>query len=204
MPGPHEVLDVLVVACWGIFAVVWVGGALYNIRQAPHAQRRSLGGSVWFLVAVPLWVIARHALGIDSPRIESLSLREEPDAVRLLGAALLVVSTGFTVWARFVLGTMWSSAPMAKKGHVLHTDGPYSVTRHPIYTGILGMVLGSAIALDFGVWVYVLVIVAVFFELRIRSEERLLSETFPGTYDEYRRRVPQLVPGLRRLSSSGS
>ena len=204
MPSVHALLGALVVVCWGVFAVVWVGGALYNVRRAPRTQRRSLGGSVWFLVALPVWVVARHALGIDSARIESLSLHEEPDAVRLLGAALLVVATGFTLWARVVLGTMWSSSPVAKRGHVLRTGGPYSVTRHPIYTGILGMVLGSAIALDFGVWVYVLGLVAVFIELRIRSEERLLSETFPGAYDEYRRRVPQLIPGLRRLSSSGS
>ncbi len=204
MPGAHALLDALVLVCWGLFAVVWVGGALYNVRRAARARRRSLGGSVWFLVALSAWVIARHALGLGSPRIESISLHEEPDAVRLLGAALLIVATGFTLWARVVLGTMWSSSPVAKRGHVLRTDGPYAVTRHPIYTGILGMVLGSAIALDFGIWVYVLVLVAVFFELRIRSEEQLLSETFPGRYDEYRRRVPQLIPGLRRLSSSGS
>jgi protein-S-isoprenylcysteine O-methyltransferase Ste14 len=204
MPGVHASLDSLVVACWGVFAVVWVGGALYNVRRAPHARRRSLGSSAWFVVALLLWVIARRIPGVDSLRIEALSLHAEPDAVCVLGAALLVVSTGFTLWARVVLGTMWSSSPVAKSGHVLHTEGPYSITRHPIYTGILGMVLGSAIALDFGVWIYVLVAVALFLELRIRSEERLMRETFPGAYDEYRRRVPQLIPGLRRLSSSGS
>jgi protein-S-isoprenylcysteine O-methyltransferase Ste14 len=49
------------------------------------------------------------------------------------------------------------------------------------------------------------VLLVVFFELRIRSEELLLSESFPGAYEDYRRRVPQLIPGLRLLrSSSGS
>jgi protein-S-isoprenylcysteine O-methyltransferase Ste14 len=47
-------------------------------------------------------------------------------------------------------------------------------------------------------------LVVVFFELRIRSEEKLMSEAFPGAYDEYRRRVPQLIPGLRLLGSSES
>jgi protein-S-isoprenylcysteine O-methyltransferase Ste14 len=99
---------------------------------------------------------------------------------------------------------MWSSTPVARENHVLRTDGPYAVTRHPIYTGILGMLLGTAVALGFGAWLYVFVLVVVFFELRIRSEEKLMSEAFPGAYDEYRRRVPQLIPGLRLLGSSES
>jgi protein-S-isoprenylcysteine O-methyltransferase Ste14 len=199
MPSLHTLLDAIAWTCWGLFAVVWVGGALYNVRRAPHARRRSLGSAGWFLVVILVWLAVRRVIGVDA-----LSLRDEPEAVRLLGAVLLVGSTGFTLWARVVLGTMWSSSPVAKEGHVLHTDGPYAVTRHPIYTGILGMLLGSTVALGFGVWVYVLVLVAIYFELRIRSEERLMSEAFPGAYEEYRRRVPQLIPGLRLLSSSGS
>jgi protein-S-isoprenylcysteine O-methyltransferase Ste14 len=195
MPSAQTLADTVVWICWGVFAVVWVGGALYNARRAPHTQRRSFGSSVWMLVAIPAWFFARRALGAHS-----LSLHEEPDAVRLSGAALLVVATGFTLWARIVLGTMWSSAPVAKESHILHTEGPYAVTRHPIYTGILGMLFASAIALDFGAWLYVLVLVVVFFELRIRDEERLLNEAFPGAYEEYRRRVPQLIPGLRLRS----
>jgi protein-S-isoprenylcysteine O-methyltransferase Ste14 len=67
------------------------------------------------------------------------------------------------------------------------------------------MVLGSAVVLNFGAWVWVFVLLVVFFELRIRSEELLLSESFPGAYEDYRRRVSQLIPGLRLLrSSSGS
>ena len=122
--------------------------------------------------------------------------------MRAFGAVLLIVATGFTLWARIALGTMWSSSPVAKERHVLRTEGPYAVTRHPIYTGILGMVLGSAVVLNFGAWVWVFVLLVVFFELRIRSEELLLSEAFPGAYDDYRRRVPQLIPGLRLLRSS--
>jgi protein-S-isoprenylcysteine O-methyltransferase Ste14 len=82
-------------------------------------------------------------------------------------------------------------------------EGPYAVTRHPIYTGVLGMLLGTAVALGFGAWLYVFVLVLVFFELRIRTEERLLNEVFPGAYEDYRRRVPGLIPGLRRLINQG-
>jgi protein-S-isoprenylcysteine O-methyltransferase Ste14 len=192
-------VDAVVLACWGLFALAWIGGAIYNARRASRARRRSFGSAGWMLVALPFWLVVRHVLGV-----EGLSFRTEPGAVRVFGAVLLVVATGFTLWARIALGTMWSSSPVARERHILRTEGPYAVTRHPIYTGILGMVLGSAVALDFGVWVWVFVLVVVFFELRIRSEEQLLSEAFPGAYEEYRRRVPQLIPGLRLLRSSGS
>ena len=193
----HTVVDAIVLACWGLFAVVWIGGAIDNTRRAPRARRRSFGSAEWMLDALSVWLLARRVLGV-----ESLSLRTEPEAVRALGAVLLIVATGFTLWARIALGTMWSSSPVAKERHVLRTEGPYAVTRHPIYTGILGMVLGSAVVLNFGAWVWVFVLLVVFFELRIRSEELLLSESFPGAYEDYRRRVPQLIPGLRLLRSS--
>ena len=195
MPSSHSLVDATVSICWGVFAVVWVGGALYNARRAPHARRRSLGSSLWLLAAIGAWLVVRRVLGVDA-----LSWHKEPEATRLLGAVLLVLATGFTIWARVALGTMWSSSPVAKEGHVLRTDGPYAVSRHPIYTGILGMLLAMAIALGFGAWLYVIVLVIVFFELRIRAEEQLLNEAFPGVYEEYRRRVPQLIPGVRPRS----
>jgi protein-S-isoprenylcysteine O-methyltransferase Ste14 len=195
MPSSHTLTDVAVWVCWGLFLVVWAGGALYNARRAPHARRRSFGSSLWLLAAIGAWLVVRRVLGA-----EPLSWHSEPNAIRLLGAALLVLATGFTVWARVALGTMWSSSPVAKEGHVLRTHGPYAVTRHPIYTGILGMLLATAIALRFGAWLYVVALVIVFFELRIQAEEQLLKEAFPRAYEDYRRRVPQLIPGAGRRS----
>jgi protein-S-isoprenylcysteine O-methyltransferase Ste14 len=195
MPSSHTLTDVAVWVCWGLFGVVWAGGALYNARRAPHARRRSFRSSLWLLAAIGAWLVVRRVLGV-----EAVAWHAEPEALRLLGAALLVLATGFTVWARVALGTMWSSAPVAKEGHVLRTDGPYAITRHPIYTGVLGMLLATAIALGFGSWCYVVALVFVFFELRIRDEEQLLNEAFPAAYEEYRRRVPQVIPGARLRS----
>jgi protein-S-isoprenylcysteine O-methyltransferase Ste14 len=179
MPSGNTLVDAVVWTCWGLFVAVWIGGALYFGRRATRVRKRSFRSAGWYLLVISLWLIIRALLGVDA-----LSLDEEPEAIRLLGAVLLVVSTGFTLWARIVLGSMWSSSPVARECHVLRTDGPYAVTRHPIYTGILGMLLGTAVALSFGVWLYVFALVVVFFELRIRTEERLLSEVFPGTYEQ--------------------
>jgi len=52
-----------------------------------------------------------------------------------IGLVILLGSTVFTLWARFALGTMWTLDAVVKEGHALRTDGPYGITRHPIYTG---------------------------------------------------------------------
>ena len=119
--------------------------------------------------------------------------------VRVLGLAVLVVSTVFTLWARFSLGTMWSLAPQVKDDHRLRTHGPYAVTRHPIYTGVLGMLLGATLLSGIGQWIVLLPVGLVLFEVKIRMEEHLMLATFPEEYPGYRRQVPQLVPGLYAL-----
>jgi protein-S-isoprenylcysteine O-methyltransferase Ste14 len=124
--------------------------------------------------------------------------------VRVPGLVVLVASTVFTLWARFSLGTMWSLAPKVKGDRRLRTHGPYAVTRHPIYTGLLGMMLGATLLSGIGQWIVLVPVGVVLFEIKIRMEERLMVATFPDEYHRYRRRVPQLVPGLylRRMRHS--
>jgi protein-S-isoprenylcysteine O-methyltransferase Ste14 len=119
--------------------------------------------------------------------------------VRLLGLIVLVASTVFALWARFALGTSWSVAARVAGDHRLRTSGPYAVTRHPIYTGVLGMLLGSALLGGVGVWIVIMAIALIGFEVKIHLEEQLLLATFPDEYPRYRERVPQLVPGLNAL-----
>ena len=127
--------------------------------------------------------------------------------VRVVGVAVLVASTAFTLWARFSLGTMWTLESAVKDGHQLRTHGAYAVTRHPIYTGLLGMLLGSAMLSGLGQWIVLVPVGLIAFGLKIHAEERLLVRAFPVDYPRYRQQVPQLVPGLtvlRRRRSGGS
>jgi protein-S-isoprenylcysteine O-methyltransferase Ste14 len=184
---------VIVWVCWGLFGLVWVIGAAYNALRAPTVRQRSAPAYIWLLGVVAAWVIFRAVPGADWH-----SLSAQTAWLRLIGLAVLVASTAFTLWARVVLGTMWTASPAAKDAHVLHTQGPYAITRHPIYTGILGMLLGTAAAAGLGRWLAVFLAGVVWAEIRIHTEERLLTKVFPEDYERYRRRVPQLIPGLRR------
>ena len=65
--------------------------------------------------------------------------------IELLGAVLCIFGQAFAVWARIHLGRNWSGTPSMKEGHELIVSGPYHFVRHPIYTGILLALLGSAL-----------------------------------------------------------
>lgn len=190
--------EVGIAVCVGVVVVVWVAGALYNalhnLHNASHAPRertRSQPGSsaliVVAVVCVGLAIVGRSHF--DGLAVGALW-------VRVLGLAVLAASTVFTLWARFSLGTMWSVAPRVKGDHQLRTRGPYAVTRHPIYTGVLGMLLGATLLSGIGQWIVLFPIALIVFEVKIRMEEHLMLATFPDDYPRYRRKVPQLVPGL--------
>lgn len=183
-----------IVGCWGAFGVVWIGGAIYNYAHAPTIERRGNPLSVWLIGVIAVVLITALV-----PKGFWVPLTVHAAWLELLGAAVLVASTTFTLWARFVLGTMWTATAAQKAGHVLHTEGPYSITRHPIYTGILGMVLGSVMMSGLGINLAYLVVLVVVLEAKIASEEQLLSATLGEQYLRFKARVPQLIPGLNRL-----
>lgn len=180
--------------CWGAFGVVWVVGAIYNHFHAPAVERRGNPVTVWMVGLVCALLI--HYLVPDNVW---RPLTVHAVWLELLGAALLVASTVFTLWARFVLGTMWTANAAAKAGHVLHTEGPYAITRHPIYTGMLGMFLGTVLLSGLGVSLAYLVVVVAVLETKMRQEEQLLTETLGEPYLRFKARTPQLIPWLNRL-----
>jgi protein-S-isoprenylcysteine O-methyltransferase Ste14 len=192
----HTLVVVGVSACWGVLVIGWVAGALYNASRGPRTRTRGkLVSNVWGAVvgAALVWAILKVF-----PRSDWHSLVVGTPWVRVLGLAILICSTAFALWARVALGTMWSSSPMVKVEHQLRTDGPYGVTRHPIYTGLLGMLLGTSLLVGFGHWLLLLPVGLVVAEIRIHLEEGLMLATFPEAYPRYRRRVPQLIPRLGR------
>lgn len=186
---------VSIAVCWLVFAAVWLITANYNETRAPAERQRSWYGTGAIPVVV-IFTVVRLAV----PRADWQAVTFSAPWARFLGLAILLAATALTLWARFTLGLMWSAAPAVKEGHQLRTSGPYAITRHPIYTGLLGMLLGTMLVAGAGPWIVPFPIALILIEFKIRIEERFMTAEFPQDYPRYRRRVPQLVPGLRVLT----
>jgi protein-S-isoprenylcysteine O-methyltransferase Ste14 len=99
------------------------------------------------------------------------------------------------VWARRHLGRNWGMPMSLKQGHELLTTGPYRYVRHPIYTGMLLAVLGSAL-INGPIWVVVFVGGAIYCVYSARTEEGLMLQQFPEQYARYRGRTKAIIPFL--------
>jgi protein-S-isoprenylcysteine O-methyltransferase Ste14 len=177
--------------CWGALALVWLIAAAFTKPTVRATDRKTR------VVSMVTMLVGFYLVVWDWPR-GWLATRPLPAtaAVEWVGVGLTIVGCSFAIWARLALGTNWSGRPTVKADHELVVSGPYAVTRHPIYTGILVAAVGTTLAdLQWGRLLGVLLVTLAFWA-KMRQEERLMMEAFPESYPPYRRRVKALIPGL--------
>ena len=185
----------VVMLTWFAFGVVF---GLFLRRKPPSApdrkrERTSIAGialqGVGYAVA---WTLRRPPF---TPILSSIRIVEITTA--LLTMVLAVGSVWFVSAAIRTLGKQWSITARVLEGHKLVTEGPYSIVRNPIYTGMFGMLLATGLAISH--WIALataLAIYAIGTAIRVRSEERLLREAFGAEFEAYTRKVPAVVPFL--------
>ena len=140
------------------------------------------GGPGAALASLPALVLAGFAFGIAAPLVSWSWL---PQALFAGGAML-------AVYAILSLGRAFAILP-SRRGIVVH--GPYRWVRHPAYAGELLMFAACTLSQPTPLATAVLGLALPLVALRIRAEERLLSED--PHYQHYRRHVPhRLFPGL--------
>ncbi|WP_225578207.1 isoprenylcysteine carboxylmethyltransferase family protein [Rhodanobacter sp. 7MK24] len=182
-------------------AVTWVAWLLYWFISAfgNKAAARVDGWASFLTYRVPLilafLLLFGRALGRFWPWLGQRFLPHGM-AWPCVGLAVLLLGLAFACWARVALGRNWSATVQLKQGHELVTAGPYRWVRHPIYTGMLSGVLGSALVI--GEWRGLIALVLVFasFAYKLRHEENWMREQFGATYTEYMRHTKALIPGL--------
>jgi protein-S-isoprenylcysteine O-methyltransferase Ste14 len=177
---------------WGALVLVWAWG--WRISKPTSRTATGLNSLTPYLpVLIGLALLQMHVL---PERWIKEPLRPHSLALDAAGLAVTVLGAVFAIWARVTLGRNWSSVPQVKAQHELVVNGPYRIVRHPIYTGLILAVAGTGLALDKGIWLFIVVLIFASYWLKIRVEERLMMETFPEEYPEYRRRVKALIPGI--------
>lgn len=122
------------------------------------------------------------------------NLAPQRDLLRAGGAVACVLGLGVAIWARRTLAGNWSSDVTFKQGHELIESGPYRFVRHPIYTGLILMLLGTAMAKGRVQSWLGLLCQCIGFWIKLRQEEKVMLQHFPNEYPSYRKRVKALVP----------
>ncbi len=184
---------VAVVFSWLAFVLTF---SFHKQPPSPPDKKRdpaSIIGIVFQGLSYALvWIIRRHWL---TPMFGANKFSEI--ILALVTILLAVGSVWFCAAAIRTLGVQWSLAARVVEGHKLVTQGPYSIVRNPIYTGMFGMLLATGLPVSH--WIGLLLAVVTFAIgtfIRVRSEERLLREMFGSEFDEYARRVRAVIPLL--------
>jgi protein-S-isoprenylcysteine O-methyltransferase Ste14 len=180
----------IIPALWLVFLAYWAIsaiGAKRNVQTTAWSKQSALWLSIAMLVAIAWLVPAVH-------RAFRLAQAHESRGVLLgLGTVLVGLGLGLAVLARINLGRNWGSPMSRKENPELVTSGPYAVIRHPIYSGLILAMLGSAIGHSV-VWAPVLVLFGAYFIYAARREEEFMCLQFGETYRAYMRRTKMFVP----------
>jgi len=107
-----------------------------------------------------------------------------------LGIAAIVAGVGISSWASCLFNRADTTVKPFEESRSLVTEGPYRVSRHPMYLGMAVALAGAAVVLGtvtpaLVVVPYVLVTDRIF----IVDEEKMMEETFGDAYRDYRKRV---------------
>ena len=176
------------IGCWGVVIAFWIVSA-FAVKRTKAQQ--PLPHRFFYLV---LMVVVAVLLN-GSVRIIHWNRVVLPRTLTMgiLGDWLICLGLFIAIWARATLGANWSARVSLKENHELIQRGPYRLVRHPIYSGLLLMIVGTAVLAGQVSGFVALVICLCGFWIKLRQEEALLTKHLPG-YAEYMRHTKALVP----------
>jgi len=189
MYGLHTT-SLIVALCW----VAWGGYWLAQLKRVKPIVEHQTGRDLW--VYPILMVVAFVLLLSNSSHLHPLNVIVVPYSVvaATIGAAICVAGTALAIWSRRVLAANWSADVALKKGHELVTDGPYALVRHPIYSGMTLMFVGTAVVQGTLAPVVAVGLALVSFSIKLSQEERLMTRHFGDNYTAYWHRTKRLIP----------
>ncbi|HLI63801.1 MAG TPA: isoprenylcysteine carboxylmethyltransferase family protein [Terriglobales bacterium] len=178
---------------WIVWFAIWV---IWGLRAKPTQLREGVSSRLSYMVLT----VAAFFLMFDGDAPRGWLRTPIFSANRwteVFGIALTAAGLGFALWARAYLGSNWSGAVTVKVGHQLVRTGPYRWIRHPIYSGMILAMLGTALERRQVRGLVAVVLLYAGFKIKSRIEERAMSNTFGVEYEEYSRTTGAIVPRLR-------
>jgi protein-S-isoprenylcysteine O-methyltransferase Ste14 len=174
-------LKAAIAIAWIVFWVYWLASAFGVKEGRASARRIPLNGLSALAVILLLRVFRGGSLEVHSPVLGAI------------GAVVFASGIALAIWARIHLGRNWGMPMTQKAEPELVTSGPYRFVRHPIYSGLLLALLGTALATNL-IGLLIVAVLGGYFYYSASVEEKNLVATFPAAYPAYRSSTKMLVP----------
>ena len=176
-------LDVIFAIGWALFWLYWIVAAFSKKRsRIPWSRELALRAVVLIILIVlaRLGVFRHYDVNRDATRAA-------------VGIVLFAFGLGLAIWARMNIGRNWGMPMTQSSDPELVTTGPYRLVRHPIYSGLLLALIGTAVALSW-LWLIAAALAAGYFSYSAIVEERFLASEFGDAFVRYKRSTKMLVP----------
>ena len=174
-------LQVVIGITWAAFWIYWLLSAV-SAKQSIRGRRRiPMTGATALAVFVLVRAFRGGSLAVQSPVLGAI------------GAVVFGSGLALAVWARVHLGRNWGMPMTQRAEPELVTSGPYRFVRHPIYSGLILGVVGTALATDL-IGLIIAVVLGAYFYYSASVEEQDLIATFPKAYPAYRHATKMLIP----------
>jgi protein-S-isoprenylcysteine O-methyltransferase len=195
MPKPplFYLTDDAVSAFWVLLGVYFVSETLIaRFLRAGSADRTDDRGSLrWFVIVLPLgWAIAFMLAGVPWAFFGNTAL---------YSAGLSVMGAGQLLrwWSIATLGRLFTVNVAIRTEHRLIDSGPYRYVRHPAYTAVLLVHLGTALCLGNALSLLALTLpLLATLANRMRVEEDVLIAGLGQAYRDYMARTKRLIPRI--------
>ena len=175
---------------WMVFGVYWLIAA----QRAKAA--RTTESPIYRVFRLLLLVITFILLFAKWAAVGFLgrSFFPQKQPLAYLGFAFALAGLAIAIWARISLGPYWSDKIVLKVDHQLIRSGPYGRMRHPIYSGVLLGVAGSALLLDEWRGALAFLLLLSNYMVKARREDKILSEAFGKDFSDHKKRAGFLLP----------
>jgi len=176
-----DALKTAIAVAWIVFWVYWLASA-FGVKEGRGSRRRiPLNGLTALSVVILVRVFRGGSLAVHSPVLGAI------------GAVVFAGGIAVAIWSRVELGRNWGMPMTRKAKPELVTSGPYRFVRHPIYSGLLAGLLGTALVTNL-IGLVIVAILGAYFYYSASVEEKNLTATFPAAYPEYRNSTKMLIP----------
>lgn len=186
----------IILICWIIFCVFWII-SLRSVKRTQEMKARGVTFDVIIIGAI-IGLVVLQKLGVSFLQISLSPLTttfiQHSYLLNFISIFLVIIGLFVAIYARYTLGSNWSAHVEMKVKHELITTGMYKYVRHPIYTGVILMRIGSVLVVGTVNLLLFFFIGAGYLIYRLVQEEQLLIKYFPKEYPEYKKRTKALIP----------